>query len=396
MTYKQRLLKTINGEPTDYIPFVPRLDLWYRANKLNRTLPSKYKNATLKEILQDLDIGYHAVVPNFKDLRSEDDEIDRALGIYQLWFIPYEAILHNINRKVVHDGNITKVTYQTPKGNIRTATRYDDSMKQAGITITHIAEHAIKSVADFEAVGYIFENIEVQPNYDGFKKFKEQIGEMGLAVGFISLAASGMHLIMRELAEYTNFVFMFTDNPKKMADLAGKIQKYLDKVFNVVADSSAEVIFSGANYDSFITYPPFYKEHITPFLKAQANELHKKGKFLLTHTDGENTGLLEEYIACGFDIADSICPAPMTKLTLKQIRDCFNSKITIWGAVPSVSVLEDSMSDKEFYKYIDDMFEQIGGTDHLILSIADTAPPAMKFERLIHLAKLAKEFGPVR
>ncbi len=40
----------------------------------------------------------------------------------------------------------------------------------------------------------------------------------------------------------------------------------------------------------------------------------KKGKFLLTHTDGENIGLLEEYMACEFDIADSICPSPMTKL----------------------------------------------------------------------------------
>jgi hypothetical protein len=37
MTHKQRLLKTIKGKLTDYIPFVPRLDVWYRANKLDET-----------------------------------------------------------------------------------------------------------------------------------------------------------------------------------------------------------------------------------------------------------------------------------------------------------------------------------------------------------------------
>ena len=107
---------------------------------------------------------------------------------------------------------------------------------------------------------------------------------------------------------------------------------------------------------------------------------------------------MPHFIASKFDIADSICPAPMTSYTLKEIREAFNGHhVTIWGGVPSVSVLESSMSDYEFDAFIDDLFStQIGQADHLILSIADTAPPAMKWSRLERIAKMAKEFGPVR
>ena len=71
------MLKAIAGKPTERIPYAPRLDLWYRGNKLAGTLPDKYSESTLMEITDDLGLCYHAIVPNFKDLRSIDDEIDR-------------------------------------------------------------------------------------------------------------------------------------------------------------------------------------------------------------------------------------------------------------------------------------------------------------------------------
>jgi hypothetical protein len=123
--------------------------------------------------------------------------------------------------------------------------------------------------------------------------------------------------------------------------------------------------------------------------------LHTEGKYLLTHTDGENTGLLDLYLASGFDIADSICPAPMTRLTFKEVYDHFNGRITIMGGIPSVILLRDSMSDYEFEAYLDRFFAELGQGDHLILGISDTTPPAAEFERLNKIAEYIRRFGPV-
>ena len=59
MTPRDRMLATIAGRPTDRIPWAPRLDLWYRANRRADTLPPPYQRATLREILEDTGMGRH-------------------------------------------------------------------------------------------------------------------------------------------------------------------------------------------------------------------------------------------------------------------------------------------------------------------------------------------------
>lgn len=396
MTFKEKILATLRGEPTDSLPYVPRLDLWYKSNKIRGTLPNKYRNATLTEIVDDLGVGYHAIVPDFLDFRDPLDEVDRALGIYRLRTLPYRTVLRGIKRNISYEGDLTIVEYQTPVGNIRTKVLYDDYMRNAGITITYIQEHAIKSVADYEAIAYLFEHAEVQPAYEQYLIAKDEVGERGVAVAYVSLAGSPIHLIQRELMDYNLFFYELYDHPKELKWLAERIENYYQRVFDVVAQSPAEVILLGANYDAKITYPPFFQEYITPTLAKAADTLHAQGKFLLTHTDGENQRLLQAYLDSKIDIADSICPDPMTKLTLREVREAFAGKITIWGGIPSIAVLENSMSDKDFEAYIEDIMLQAGKGDHLILSIADTTPPDAKFSRIERIAELAHKFGPVK
>jgi len=65
------------------------------------------------------------------------------------------------------------------------------------------------------------------------------------------------------------------------------------------------------------------------------------------------------------NIADLICPAPMTKLIFKQIRDAFAGKISIMGGIPLVALLEDLMDEAEFETFWDKFLEDIGAGDHL-------------------------------
>ena len=395
MTYKERMLATLSGKPTDCLPFVPRLDLWYRSNKVRGTLPDRYRNASLLQIVEDLDVGYHTVVPDFFAYDDLLDIVDRALGIWRIHHLPFRTTLTDIRRNISHDGDTTTVEYITPAGNIRTRTVYDDTMRQSGITLSHVLEHAIKSVDDYDAIGYIYEHAEVRPNYEKLWQFKEEVCERGLIGAIASTGASPMHEILHELMPYEQFCFDYYDHLEEMELLAGRMSGYFGKTFEAALQSPADFIHVGTNYDIQITWPAFVEAHVAPHLAAAADKIHAAGKFLLTHTDGENKKLLPYYLAGNIDIADSLCPYPMTSQTLQEVREAFDGKITIWGGVPSVSVLENSMSDYEFEKFLDNLFLQMGSGDHLILSIADTAPPGMKFSRLMRIANLAKEFGPI-
>lgn len=57
--HRERMPATLLGRPTDCIPFVPRVDLWHSASKYSRTLPDRYRKATLPDIVDDLDAGCH-------------------------------------------------------------------------------------------------------------------------------------------------------------------------------------------------------------------------------------------------------------------------------------------------------------------------------------------------
>ena len=396
MTNKQRMLAALAGQPTDSLPWAPRLDLWYSANQRAGTLPAQYRNATLMEITDDLGWGYHAIVPLFKDLRSPADEIHRALGIYNLHSMPYATRLENVDISTTTEGDRTRVTYHTPKGDVSTTFVYDETMRRAGISITHVSEHAIKSREDYAAVSSLFDNARVEPNDEGYDAFSSQVGERGIACGFVSLSGSPMHLLQRELMPMQQFFFELYDHPDELAACAESVGRYFARVFEVVARSRAEVFLFGANYDASVTYPPFFREHIQPWLRRFAAILHPRGKLLLTHTDGENTGLLDCYLESDVDVADSICPAPMTKLSMKQVRDHFAGRIAIMGGIPSVCLLRQVMSDRDFERFLDEFFADLGRGDRLVLGISDTTPPAAEFERLVEIAARVRSFGPVK
>lgn len=382
----------------DVLPFVPRLDNWFYAHEETGTLPDEYKHANLREFADDLGVGFHSIVPNFKGWREGGDrDLHVGLGIYDLELSPWIVKFHNvgITQERSEKGELT-VTYDTPKGKIRTKVVYTKEMLREGITLYAHKEHALKEIDDYDALAYIFENAEVIPNYDAFAQYQsEYVGERGVAVALAAMWASAGHYLIKELMGFSDFYLARFDDKDAMDHLVERMTPFCSKLFDAAINSPAEVVLSGANYDFNFTTPDLIEEYVVPDLKRQSEKAHSMGKFVATHTDGENTMLLDKYVRAEIDIADSICPKPLTKISLKETREVFQDKITIWGGIPSTALLTANTTDKEFYRIVDETLEAIGKGDHMIMSVADTLPPAADFNRLLYLKKKFEEFGPV-
>ena len=394
MTHKERMLKAARGEWADQLPWAPRIDLWHNSNSMRGTLPKPFKqDATLDEVADYLGGGYHKVVPEFLKVRTPEDNVDRGLGVYRLWGMAYRPELVGVEREAKTEGDTTQVTYHTPIGSVSCKILYNEEMKRAGASITWISEHVLKEPKDYKVVGYIFKNMKILPDYENYLDYQRKVGDKGYAAAFANLASSPMHHIMKEFLDATQFYLEMFDHPKELQQLCEDLEPYYDQIFRVLADSPAEVIFSGGNYDEMITYPPFFKEHIMPHLQKLADILHPKGKLLQTHCDGENKGLLDLLAESGMDIAEAVCPRPMTKVTITEVKKAFKGKLTIFGGVPSVALLEESMSDMEFESFMKNLFKEISPGDRFILGISDTTPPDAKFERLLRITEMVGEWG---
>lgn len=145
MTHKERMLRAARGEWPDWLPWVPRIDLWYKSNSMRGKLPAQYrKDASLDEIADDIGGGYHKIVPEFLNVRSPEDNIDRRLGVFRLRGMAYRPELVEVEREAKREGDSTCVTYHTPVGCVSCQILYTEEMRRAGVTITWITEHVIK------------------------------------------------------------------------------------------------------------------------------------------------------------------------------------------------------------------------------------------------------------
>ncbi len=393
-THKKRIFATIRGEMPDKIPYAPRLDLWFSANKKRGTLPEAYRGFDhYDQVSRDQDWAIAKVVLEYQG-HGDDAILDRALGFYRIPAQGYFARLPgDVERRVRKEGERIHLEYVTPKGPVRAAFVYSEEMRRSGVTIPWISEHALKGPEDFAPLKYIFENLVVEPVPELYREWAAPLGEQGYAVTYALTGGSPMHHIMKILTDSTDFYYHHRDYPKQMEALAEGIGVFYRRVLRAVAGGPGEVALVGGNFDDTITYPPFFRDHILPWLQEAAEILHSAGKLMLCHTDGENKGLMDYLYDSGMDVADSVCPAPMTKVSLAEYYSRWGNKITLQGGIPSNLLLADAASDEEFERYLGDLFKAVAPGNRLILGVADTVPPDAVFDRLRRIADRLEREG---
>jgi hypothetical protein len=280
------------------------------------------------------------------------------------------------------------VEYHTPRGSTRTRTVFTEEMLDAGASMSWVVEHALREPGDFDVVGYIFEHLKVEPQRGGCLARRDEVGERGLAVGYLLGTACPMQHIMKELMPLEQFFYVLHDHPGRVQRLAEQMEPFYRQLEEIGADSPAEVVFLGGNYDDSITYPAFFEKHILPALRDYAAVLHGKNKYLMTHTDGENKQLLALYLRAGFDIADSVCPYPMTRCRLEEIRAAFADRITIWGGIPSTLLYPASTPEDEFRRSVAQLIERYQGKSHFILGVSDMVTADADWARLQYITEM--------
>ena len=310
------------------------------------------------------------------------------------------AVLHDIHTRKIsaddfQDAEDLRTSIRTPAGDVRVHLRVTAEMTHAGISIPFVKVYPLQSPDDFEAVAQVFEHLEVVPTPDAYARYAARIGDRGLAVANGPLGASPIHLMLHDLLPMDQFFYLYADRRDAMRALAARIEPFYEAMLDAVLSSDAEGVFWGANYDRDLAWPPFFEAEIAPWLKKASDRAHRAGKFLLTHTDGENRGLMALYPPCGFDVAESVCPHPMTECALAEIRSGMGTKTTVWGGIPSVALLKDSMDDRSFETYLDRLFEELGSGDRLILGVSDNVPPDADLSRLERIKERIEAFGPV-
>ena len=384
-THHQHLLAAMRGQQVDGVPWAPRMDLWQIALQARGALPTRFAGMHTADIARQLDVACHAVRGDYTLTRPSEDVVLRGLGIDNHPDYPYRVEIEGLSIEADVAPEHAHTVVHTSAGDVTTHLELTAQMKAEGISLPFVRQYPIETVADLERVAEVFEHCRVIPTPAAYAQFHQRIGEAGVAVASGPIAASPMHLVLHDLMAMDRFFYLYADEPEALRSFATRLDPFYDACLDAVVASAAEVVFWGANYDRDLTWPPFLEQEIAPWLRRVAERLHDAGKLLLTHCDGENDGIGHVFADCGVDVVESVCPTPMTSLDHQALRTAFGPDVTIWGGVPSVALLEASMSQQDFSTYVDDLCEQIGDGHRWILGVSDNVPPDADMARLEYL-----------
>jgi corrinoid protein of di/trimethylamine methyltransferase len=393
-THKQRMLAACRGEQVDRLPFVPRLELWYLANATSGTLPKQHAGRGMNEIARAEGWPfYFRFADNQLSPEDQPKYLHRGVGLYGSRDTVFDFILPpDVGVKVHREGGYQRVEYHTPLGMISTTVQYDIETQKRGITIPGLVQHLIKTPDDYGPAGYLFENIRAVPNYDRYTRWAtDEIGDEGIAVALGFPATCPVHEIQRDLIDPTQFFIHYSDHENHVRGLADRMEPLFNSLLDILCASPAEVILWGSNYDDMLTYPPYFEREILPWIRKASSRFAAAGKLLLCHTDGENQGLMDLIRDSGAHIAESICPAPMTKLSLAEYYRRWSPRLTLWGGIPSTIVLPET-SDADFESYMDELFRAVSPGTRMLVGIADMVPRDAIFSRLQRIGeRVARE-----
>jgi len=151
-------------------------------------------------------------------------------------------------------------------------------------------------------------------------------------------------------------------------------------------------VWWGANFDDMLTYPPYFAKEIQPWIRKAADLLGGAGKLVLCHTDGENTGLMDLIRDSGMHVAESITPAPMTRVTIGEYYRRWSPQLTLFGGIPSTIMLPGT-PEADFEAYLDAFFRAVAPGTRMVVGIADEVPPEAVFARLQRLGERIEREG---
>jgi len=369
MNHRDRALAAMRGEPVDRIPFIARMDLWYSFHKNQGTLPHPYQNASLWDIQRDLGIGIFG---------------------FGAWSVSFYRLEHRrVAVRKETRGQETVTTYVTPYGTLVARDVMAEELKEAAGTGAR-TEYPFKSEKDYDALQFLVENTEVLENYDAYGRFIDSIGADGLALPFSGHLAA--HQLMVFFMGYQRFYYELNDHPARLEALIQALQAQQDQILALAADSPAQAIEVGANYDEHMTPPPVFERFFAPAYRQARAILSVAGKILVVHGDGEMQRLLQSLMDCGVQVVEAVTPKPMTSIDVARTRRLWKGRVAMWGGLATV-ILTEAFSDEQFETFLETLFRDVAPGDRFILGFGDNVPTDASFERVRRIARFWHERG---
>lgn len=386
-TMRDRLTAILQGQKPDRLPFIDRMEIWYKSKCQDGTLPDEFNRMSLNEIHREVGIGRQKfTAPYAFKLRGVEvvytfenetiyREFEPVTEYYPAQWAPERVPRDKAGRTIIE--------YIAPVGKLSLKYEVAESMITMSGVEPYLTEHLIKEEADYRSAEYIIEHTEIVPQFNKIQADEEDLGGNGFVVPCL-------HRIpfQQALLEYLGEIPLFTalyDMPDHLDRLIHILDQQLLDVLDYLKDLESIYVEFGDNLDGMMTNPRLFERYSLPYYQKYADILHSQNKKVGSHTDGNLKPLLKLLAESGLDVCESFSPSPLTECTFEEAWQEWEKGPMIWGGVPS-PVLEERTSDREFEQYINGLLTTIGN-QAIIIGVGDMVLGNNLIERVRYIAE---------
>ncbi len=386
-TIRERVTAILQGNKPDRLPFIDRMEIWYKSKCNDDTMPDEFKGMSLNEIHKDVGIGRQKfAAPYAFKLRDvevvytfENEILYREFEPVSEYF-PAQWAPEQVPRD---KAGTTIIEYRAPAGKLSLKYEVAESMIAMSGVEPYLTEHLIKEEADYKTVEYIIEHTEIVPQFNKIKADEDDLGDNGFVVPCL-------HRIpfQQALLEYLGEIPLFTalyDMPDHLDRLIHLLDLQLLDILGHLKDLESIYVEFGDNLDGMMTNPRLFEKYSLPYYQKYADILHAQGKKVGSHTDGNLKPLLKLLADSNLDVCESFSPSPLTECTFEEAWQAWEKGPMIWGGIPS-PILEERTTDREFEKYIDGLLTTIGN-QAIIIGVGDMVLGNNLIERVRYIAE---------
>ncbi len=380
LTHRERFFQLFGDSPGSYMPFFPDITDWYMAHrlppgtpqpfgpgqfipdeagihKLDCNMPAEYRDLTLLEIYQKHDWGF-------------------PVHLYDWCDFTYRA---PVRRQVVLEQDRKIITLDTPGGRL---TRVDLKAAEGSFTPT---EHFVKELKDLDILRTALEHQSCVPRYDRVTAVLEELDGQG--VGDVTIMRSPFGKLIQEYMGFEAVVYALYDHPEVILDFM-VFQEELDlEQVRLAADSPARIVIISDHADENLIAPPHYEQYCIPFYNKACDILHRAGKIVSTHLDGNFKGHMPLLGKTGFDLLDGCTPAPMNNYEVEELAEALPSHQCTYLGVPATLFCQ-GLDTGEILAFGERIYQALAG--RAILNVGDILPPNGDIGQVVALGEHIK------
>lgn len=249
----------------------------------------------------------------------------------------------------------------------------------------------IETLEDLKVYTYIEEATTFSFNMDTYNRLYTELSHLGLPTIFVP--RTNIQKLLIELSGVEDTFNLLSDYEDEVEDYFKALSKSQESAWKILAESPIEWINYGDNLHCKILPPYMFEKYILPEYEKRGDFLHRGGKFLYSHWDGEVKDILPYAKTCFLDGIEAITPIPQGDVTLEEVKSALGDEIFLVDGIAAL-LFNETYPIEQLKEQTEKVLELFEG--QLVLGISDEFPSDGKLEKIEYVNDIVNEFNAKR